>query len=105
MPTAEDLLKEYEYRAQGICVGGVLKGPLDRHIDVGELRNSRKRMILLRRQNRSREAMRRRVHIAQWITAPRHFALQAVSRTYRWQYALVGSDLPLKDDMDPIVAG
>jgi len=105
MPTAEDLLKKLEYWVQGHGLGGALEGPLGRHIEEEELCNSRKRMILLLETEPQSRGPRRRMHIAQWITAPRHFALQAVSRTYRWQYALLAGDLPLKNDMDPIIAG
>ena len=45
------------------------------------------------------------MHVAQWVTAPRHFALQEVLRIYRRQHALAAIDLLLKDDRDPDIAG
>jgi hypothetical protein len=45
------------------------------------------------------------VHVTQPIMVQRHFALQAVSRSYRRQHALATKDLPSKDDTNHAIAG
>jgi len=105
MPTAEGLLEEFECWVQGHGLRGALEESLDRHIGMDELRKSRERIRLSLERNYGREDVRRRMHIAQWTTAQRHFALQEAQRAYRRQHAFAASHIPMKDDKDPDIAG
>ncbi|KAM0709385.1 hypothetical protein Q7P35_003423 [Cladosporium inversicolor] len=87
-------------------IGGALGRLMERRFGLKELRKGHKRMHLSHgNRNHDGGDMRRLVQIAQSIMAQKHSTLHAISRSYRRRHALAVSDLPLKEDKDPDIAG